>query len=103
MRLRNIAGSEEVIASSEYVINQPKSQKGRWREYWNNGNPLYIEIGMGKGRFLMDMARANPAINYLGIEKYSSVLLRAVQKMELNMLQKMLVFIKILNMCMKFL
>ncbi|MCI5585991.1 MAG: tRNA (guanosine(46)-N7)-methyltransferase TrmB [Lachnospiraceae bacterium] len=84
MRLRNIAGSEEVIASSEYVINQPKSQKGRWREYWNNGNPLYIEIGMGKGRFLMDMARANPAINYLGIEKYSSVLLRAVQKMELN-------------------
>ena len=84
MRLRNIAGSEEVIASSEYVINQPKSQKGRWREYWNNGNPLYIEIGMGKGRFLMDMARANPAINYLGIDKYSSVLLRAVQKMELN-------------------
>lgn len=84
MRLRNIAGSEEVIASSEYVINQPKSQKGRWREYWNNGNPLYIEIGMGKGRFLMDMARVNPAINYLGIEKYSSVLLRAVQKMELN-------------------
>ncbi len=84
MRLRNIAGSEEVIASSEYVINQPKSQKGCWREYWNNGNPLYIEIGMGKGRFLMDMARANPAINYLGIEKYSSVLLRAVQKMELN-------------------
>ncbi len=84
MRLRNITGSEEVIANSEYVINQPREQKGCWREYWKNENPLYIEIGMGKGRFLMDMAKINPDINYLGIEKYSSVLLRAVQKMEQN-------------------
>lgn len=84
MRLRNITGSEEVIASSEYVINQPDRQKGCWKEYWNNGNPLHLEIGMGKGKFLMEMASLNPNINYLGIEKYSSVLLRAVQKLELK-------------------
>lgn len=82
MRLRNITGSEEVIANSEYVIDNPGEKQGSWKEYWKNGHELHIEIGMGKGKFLMDMARLNPGINYLGIEKYSSVLLRAVQKME---------------------
>ncbi|MGN0308469.1 MAG: tRNA (guanosine(46)-N7)-methyltransferase TrmB, partial [Lachnospiraceae bacterium] len=82
MRLRNITGSEEVIANSEYVIDNPEGKQGSWKEYWKNGHELHIEIGMGKGKFLMDMARLNPGINYLGIEKYSSVLLRAVQKME---------------------
>ena len=58
------------------------NRKGKWREAFGNDHPVYVEIGMGKGRFLMDMARLYPEINFIGIEKYSSVLLRAVQKLE---------------------
>lgn len=84
MRLRNITGSREVIAASKYVIHEPETYKGRMRELFGNQNPLHIEIGMGKGRFIMELAALHPKINYIGIEKYSSVLLRAIQKMEQN-------------------
>lgn len=84
MRLRNVTGSREMIAESKYVIHEPESQKGKWKEIFGNDHPIHIEIGMGKGRFMMDMAVAHPDINYLGIEKYSTVLLRAIQKMEEN-------------------
>ena len=80
MRLRNITGSEEVIANSKYVIHEPK--KGEWNKKFNNDHPLYIEIGMGKGRFIVENALKYPDINFVGIEKYSSVLLRALQKLE---------------------
>ena len=86
MRLRNIAGSREVIAESEYTVKDPETKKGLWREVFGNDKPIHIEIGMGKGRFLMDLAEQNPDINYVGIEKYSSVLLRAIQKQELRQL-----------------
>lgn len=82
MRLRNIPGAEEVIAASEYVIKEPKEEKGHWREEFGNENELHIEIGMGKGKFIVSLAKRNPHINYIGIEKYSSVLLRAIQKLE---------------------
>lgn len=82
MRLRNITGSEEVIAASTYVMHEPEKQKGKWNEIFEKEQPLHIEIGMGKGRFIMDMAKAHPDINYIGIERYSSVLLRAIQKMD---------------------
>ncbi|MCI8373168.1 MAG: tRNA (guanosine(46)-N7)-methyltransferase TrmB [Lachnospiraceae bacterium] len=82
MRLRNITGSRELIADSPFCISNPETYRGRWHELFQNNHPLYIEIGMGKGQFLMEHARRNPEINYIGIEKYSSVLLRAVEKME---------------------
>lgn len=82
MRLRNVTGSREVIAESSYVIHEPQDQKGKWHEIFGNDHPIRIEIGMGKGRFIMDLARMNPDINYVGIEKYSSVLIRGIQKME---------------------
>lgn len=84
MRLRNISGSREVIADSEYVVHEPQEYKGKWKEIFGNDHPIRIEIGMGKGRFIMDLARMNPDINYVGIEKYSSVLLRGIQKMEMD-------------------
>lgn len=94
MRLRNITGSREVIAGNDYVIHEPEKMKGCWaREVFKNEGPLHIEIGMGKGKFIMELAEKNPDINYVGIEKYSSVLLRAIQKMEKNEL-KNLVFIR---------
>lgn len=82
MRLRNIPGADKAIEESEYCFNNPETLKGRWQEQFPAVRPLYIEIGMGKGRFIMEMAARNPNINFLGIERYSSVLLRALQKME---------------------
>lgn len=82
MRLRNVAGSREVIAESRFVVQNPEKWKGCWCELFGNTAPVHIEIGMGKGRFIMDMARLHPEINYIGIEKYSSVLIRGIQKME---------------------
>ena len=82
MRLKNVPGSREAIAESCYVIHEPEAQKGNWKEVFGNSNPVHIEIGMGKGKFIMGMAKLHPEINYIGIEKYSSVLLRAIQKME---------------------
>lgn len=86
MRLRNISGSREVIAASLYVVPEEElfDCPGKWCELFGNTNPLHIEIGMGKGKFVHTMAQEHPEINYIGIEKYSSVLLRAVQKMEEN-------------------
>lgn len=82
MRLRNITGSRELIADSPFVAHRPEEQKGHWCQLFQNSNPVYLEIGMGKGQFLVECARQNPDINYLGIEKYSSVLLRAVEKQQ---------------------
>lgn len=82
MRLRNIPGSKEAIAQSVHVIQNPEESKGNWKKVFGNQNPVRIEVGMGKGRFIMDMARLNPEYNYIGIEMYDSVLLRAVQKLE---------------------
>ena len=84
MRLRNITGSREVIADSPYVVQEAVQSEcpGTWNTIFGNNNPIYIEIGMGKGKFIHTMAREHPEINYVGIEKYSSVLLRAIQKME---------------------
>lgn len=84
MRLRNIPGAKEAISKSDYCIKDPMSHRGSWQEVFPLTQPLHIEIGMGKGRFLMALAAAHPDINYIGIERYSSVLLRALQKMELS-------------------
>lgn len=82
MRLRNIPGADEVIEKSEYVIQDPASHKGRWKALFGNDNPIRMEIGMGKGKFLTTLAEQNPDVNYIGVEMYTSVLLRAVQKLE---------------------
>lgn len=84
MRLRNVPGARDVIASSPYVVYEDVmfDCPGTWHSIFGNDNPIHIEIGMGKGKFIHTMAKLHPEINYVGIEKYSSVLLRAIQKME---------------------
>ena len=84
MRLRNIPGSREAIASSEYVIHEDvmEEKRGHWQEVFGRESPIYIEVGMGKGRFITELAQTNPERSYVGIEKYSSVLLRALEKRE---------------------
>lgn len=84
MRLRNIPGADEAIADSPHCIQEPMAEKGRWHLIFGNENPIHIEIGMGKGQFIMQLAKEHPDINYIGIERYSSVLLRALQKMEIE-------------------
>lgn len=80
MRLRNIPGAERTIQAHSAVIKRPEDQKGCWGQVFGNQHPVRIEIGMGKGRFILNMAKEHPKINYVGIERYSSVLLRAVEK-----------------------
>lgn len=80
MRLRNIPRAEGTIQAHDVVIKQPETQKGCWEQIFGNQNLIYIEIGMGKGRFLLNMAAQYPGINFVGIERYSSVLLRAVER-----------------------
>ena len=93
MRLKNVPGSKEYIAESKFVIHDETERKGKVREYFANDKPIQIEIGMGKGQFIYAMAQKHPEINFVGIEKYSSVLLRAIQKMEEEPLDN-LIFIR---------
>ncbi len=81
MRLRNIRGAGEVVSNSEYTVKEPRDKKGSWNQVFDSENPLYIEIGMGKGKFITTLARENPNINYIGIERYTSVLVRAIEKL----------------------
>ena len=84
MRLRNIPGSRETIAASEYVVHEDvmKEKRGKWNTVFGNDHPVYLEVGMGKGRFITELAALYPERNYIGIEKYSSVLVRALEKLE---------------------
>lgn len=80
MRLRNIKGAEDFIANSVYVIQNPEEYKGKWNTFFENKAPLHIEIGMGKGKFIHSLAQSAPDTNFIGIEMYSSVLYRAIEK-----------------------
>ena len=84
MRLRNVKGAREDIQNNAYVIPEEElsTHKGKWSEVFGNTNPIMIEVGMGKGRFITELAQRNPDINYLGIEKFSSVLVRGLEKRE---------------------
>ena len=78
MRLRNVKNKDNIMAMGRYYIDNPMDYKGIWNNVFSNNNPIYIEIGMGKGDFIVENAKNNPDINY--IEKYDSVIVRAIQK-----------------------
>lgn len=82
MRLRNIPRAKGTIQMHLAVVKRPEAQKGCWKQVFGNNNPIYIEIGMGKGQFILNMAAKFPQINFIGIERYSSVLLRALEKFD---------------------
>ena len=82
MRLKNVKNASKIINESSYMILEPNFYKGKWNVLFKNSNPISIEIGMGKGDFIIEMAKRNPKINYIGIEMYDSVIVRAVQKLE---------------------
>ena len=82
MRLKHVKGASEAIDKCPYMIHDIKEHKGNFNKIFGNNNPIHIEIGMGKGNFIIENAKRYPEINFIGIEKYDSVLVRAVQKLE---------------------
>ena len=82
MRLRHIPGAEQIIEESPFIIQNPEQRKGSWREVFGNDHPIRIEVGMGKGKFITELAALNPDVNYIGIERYSTVLVKALRKRE---------------------
>ena len=85
MRLRNVKNKEEILSSSSFLVKDPKNYCGNWSNYFNNSNPIYIEIGMGKGQFIRENARRYPDINFIGIEKYESVVAKCLPKIDENL------------------
>lgn len=90
MRLRNVKNAKEIMINGKYYIDNPMEYKGNWHKLFNNNNPIYIEIGMGKGKFIIENALKYPNINFIGIEKFDSVIVRAIEKsneLEINNLK----------------
>lgn len=87
MRLKHVKGAEEKVVESLYVIKDIK--KGEFNKYFKNNNPIHLEIGMGKGDFIIEKAKQNPNINFIGLEKQASVLIRALEKQEVLKLENL--------------
>lgn len=85
MRLRNVKYAKETIEKyNNIVIDSPENYKGKWNELFNNMGPIHLEIGCGKGKFIYESALKYPSINFIGIEKFDSVIIRALEKLILN-------------------
>lgn len=80
MRLRNVKNKDEILNASSYLVKNPEENIGKWKEVFGNDKPIYIEIGMGKGKFIIENAISHPEINFIGIEKFDSVLARSLPK-----------------------
>ncbi len=85
MRLRNVKNKDQILSSSPFFIADGSSYKGKWHRLFGNDRPIYLEIGMGKGKFLIENAIRYPEINFVGIERYDSVLARALEKVPENL------------------
>ena len=80
MRIRNNKNAKDILNSCKFLINNPNEYKGDSKKMFGNNNPIHIEIGMGKGSFLLESALNNPNINYVGIEKYDTIVAIAIEK-----------------------
>lgn len=84
MRLRHIPGCEQFVAESPSVVHDPMQYKGHWQEFFGNDRPIELEIGMGKGQFIRKLSLRDPEINFLGLERYETVLMKAIKRKELE-------------------
>ena len=87
MRVRRKPWADEELLTNEQVVQEPTLLKGKWHELFNNDNPIYIEIGSGKGRFITETAKVNPNINYVAIELQISVVAVATKKLRTDPVQ----------------
>ncbi len=99
MRLRNIKNKGEILDSSSYLIKDPIKYKGKWATLFNNNNPIFLEIGMGKGKFIIDNAIRYPDINFIGLEKFDSVLARGLPKIPSDLKNLFIVRLDAINIC----
>ena len=97
MRLRNVKNKEEILNNSKYLVKNPIDNKGRWNEIFGNLNPIYIEIGMGKGKFIIENAIKYPNINFIGIEKFDSVLAKSLPKIPDGLTNLLIIRLDALN------
>lgn len=97
MRLRNVKNKEEILNNSNYLVKNPEDNIGKWHEVFGNSNPIYIEIGMGKGKFILENALKYPDINFIGIEKFDSVLAKSLPKIPDNVANLLIVRMDALN------
>ncbi len=81
MRIRNLKNTQEIVDNSTYLLNNPKEYKGKFKTLFNNDNEIHLEIGMGKGNFIINMAKKYPNINFIGLELYTNVIARAIKKL----------------------
>lgn len=84
MRLRNVKNAKDIVKNSPFVVQNPQEHKGKYKELFGNNNPIHLEIGMGKGNFILDKAKKNPDINFIGLEKYDSIVCRALEKADVQ-------------------
>ena len=82
MRLKHVKGAEDIVENSSYVIKNPENNKEIFNKLFGNNNPIHIEIGMGKGNFIINNNIKYPNINFIGIEKYDSVMVKAIRILE---------------------
>lgn len=80
MRQRNVKNKQEIINNSKYSVIEPEQYKGKWNKLFLNNHPIYIEIGMGKGQFIIENAIKYADINFIGIEKHDSIMALALKK-----------------------
>ena len=100
MRLKHIKNAESIIYESPYVVKNPTDYKGKWNNLFNNDNPIFIEIGMGKGKFITTLALDNPNINYIGIEKYATPIVSAIKRLnELELSNLKIICFDAYNIC----
>lgn len=93
MRQRRVKNLEDKLqALSSHMVDNPKEYRGKWHELFGNDNPIYLELGCGKGQFLSGYAEKYGDRNYIGIEGQSTVLLRALEKAESRELGNILYF-----------
>ena len=98
MRQRNIKNLEEKLAAnSAFLIENPRACRGHWAEVFGNNNPIFLEIGCGKGKFITSRAEANPDVNYIAAEGQSSVVLRAMEKAQESKLANLRIFIDFIH------
>lgn len=82
MRIRNVKNKEEILDNCSFLLSNPKEYKGKFKELFNNDNPIYVEIGMGKGQFIYQNAKKYKDINFIGIERFDSIMAKAILKLE---------------------
>ena len=81
MEYKKFKDADKIINRSDYMVSKPEENKNKWNQVFGNNNPIHLELGMGRGDFIINMAASNPRINFIGLEISEDQLVKAVQKL----------------------